>query len=52
MPDPATAADDVETPFDNLSWQTFVALNWTAGKQNRPAAEGLQASAPARLAGL
>jgi hypothetical protein len=46
VPDPATPADDVETPFDNLSWQTFVALNWTAGKQNRPAAEGLQGTGP------
>jgi len=34
-------AGDIETPFDNLSWQTFVALNWKAGRQNRPAAEGL-----------
>ena len=39
---PTSAAGDVETPFDNLSWQTFVALNWKAGEQNKPAAEGLQ----------
>ncbi|MEJ0026981.1 MAG: hypothetical protein WDN01_13220 [Rhizomicrobium sp.] len=38
---PASPATDVQTPFDNLSWQTFVALNWTRGKENRPAREGL-----------
>jgi hypothetical protein len=37
-------AEDIETPFDNLSWQTFVGLNWTAGKQHRPPAEGLKGS--------
>ncbi len=41
-PYPTDTAGDVETPFDNLSWQTFVALNWTAGKEKRPAAEGLR----------
>lgn len=38
---PTSPANDVQTPFDNLSWQTFVALNWTRGKQNRPAQDGL-----------
>ena len=28
---PTNAADDVETPFDNMAWQMFVALNWTKG---------------------
>jgi len=41
---PTSAARDVQTPFDNLSWQIFVALNWTAGKESRPAQEGLQGS--------
>ncbi|HEX4301176.1 MAG TPA: hypothetical protein VHZ78_00175 [Rhizomicrobium sp.] len=38
---PTSANNDAQTPFDNLSWQTFVALNWTAGKQDRLPAEGL-----------
>jgi hypothetical protein len=45
---PASAKTDVQTPFDNLSWQTFVALNWTAGKQSAPPEQGLQ-SAGARV---
>src|SRR5882672_10820442 len=28
---------DVETPFDNLSWQTFVGLNWLGNKPELPA---------------
>lgn len=39
---PTSAANDVQSPFDNLSWQTFVALNWTRGKERQPAQEGLQ----------
>ncbi len=39
---PTSAQDDVQTPFDNLSWQTFIALNWTKGKENQPAEEGLK----------
>lgn len=39
---PSSAQTDPQTPFDNLSWQSFVALNWTAGKEGQPAAEGLQ----------
>ncbi len=38
---PTSFNRDAQTPFDNLSWQTFVALNWTAGKQNKFPAEGL-----------
>ena len=40
---PTSAATDVQTPFDNLSWQSFVALNWTAGKEKAPPQQGLQA---------
>jgi hypothetical protein len=43
---PTSAASDVQTPFDNLSWQTFVALNWTAGKENQDAHAGLQSTGP------
>lgn len=39
---PTSPQNDVQTPFDNLSWQTFIALNWTAGKEKQPAAQGLQ----------
>ena len=38
---PTSFNRDAQTPFDNLSWQTFVALNWTAGKQDKLPAEGL-----------
>jgi hypothetical protein len=37
-----SAAQDVQSPFDNFSWQSFVALNWKADKLNKPAGEGLQ----------
>lgn len=33
---------DVQSGFDNMSWQTFIALNWTAGKENQPPQAGLQ----------
>jgi hypothetical protein len=39
---PTSAKTDVQTPFDNLSWQSFVALNWTAGKQGKGPEQGLQ----------
>jgi len=39
---PTAPPNDVQTPFDNLSWQTFVALNWTAGKESAPPEQGLQ----------
>jgi hypothetical protein len=39
---PTSAQTDVQTPFDNLSWQTFVALNWTLGKESQPPNQGLQ----------
>ncbi|HKO97250.1 MAG TPA: hypothetical protein VJU86_09675 [Pyrinomonadaceae bacterium] len=40
---PKTAEQDVETPFDNMSWQMFVALNYAANSVNQPAAKGLNA---------
>lgn len=43
---PTSANNDAQTPFDNLSWQTFVALNWTLGKESQPPAQGLQGSGP------
>ena len=39
---PTSPQNDVQTPFDNLSWQTFVALNWTKGKESQPPEQGLQ----------
>lgn len=38
---PTTASEDVQTPFDNMAWQMFVALNWTANAVNQPPATGL-----------
>lgn len=38
---PTSFQNDVETPFDNYSWQAFVALNWKSGAQNKPASVGL-----------
>ncbi|MEI9991056.1 MAG: hypothetical protein WDM86_13550 [Rhizomicrobium sp.] len=43
---PATFGDDVESPFDNYSWQTFVALNWKQGQKNSPASAGLNGGGP------
>src|SRR4051812_43552240 len=43
---PPSPANDVQTPFDNLSWQTFVSLNWTQGQQSQDASEGLQGTGP------
>jgi hypothetical protein len=37
-----SATQDVQSPFDNFSWQSFVALNWKADKLNQPASEGLK----------
>jgi hypothetical protein len=38
---PTKASDDVETPFDNMAWQMFVALNWAASAVDQPAVTGL-----------
>jgi hypothetical protein len=43
---PTSFDTDVETPFDNYSWQTFVALNWRQGMQNRFAKDGLAGDGP------
>ncbi|HYK21315.1 MAG TPA: hypothetical protein VEV42_11310 [Pyrinomonadaceae bacterium] len=40
-PPPTSKANDVQTPFDNMAWQMFVALNWAASEVNQPAAKGL-----------
>jgi hypothetical protein len=45
-PLPTTTARDVETPFDNMAWQMFVALNWAQGKATQPPAVGLSPSGP------
>jgi len=45
-PSPASAARDVQTPFDNMAWQMFVALNWAASAVNQPPAKGLTVPGP------
>ena len=40
-PPPTQASGDVETPFDNMAWQMFVALNWAASETRNIAAVGL-----------
>ena len=40
-PLPTSKDGDVETPFDNMAWQMFVALNWAASAVNQPPAQGL-----------
>ncbi len=37
---------DSQTPFDNMAWQMFVAVNWAEGKPDAPAREGLAATGP------
>jgi hypothetical protein len=37
-----SSSTDVQSAFDDMSWQTFVALNWTAGKEDQPPQSGLQ----------
>ncbi len=39
--DVKSAADDAQTPFDNMSWQMFVALNWQASQSGGDAKSGL-----------
>jgi hypothetical protein len=43
---PTGPDNDAESPFDNYSWQVFVALNWTKGKEHLPPAQGLQGEGP------
>ena len=38
---PTQSDKDVQTPFDNMAWQMFVALNWGANAVNQPPAQGL-----------
>ena len=38
---PTMPDKDVQTPFDNMAWQMFVALNWAANAVNQPPAQGL-----------
>lgn len=45
-PPPTQSSDDVQTPFDNMAWQMFVALNWTANAVKQPAATGLTKPGP------
>jgi len=42
-PLPTSPANDLQTPFDNMAWQMFVALNWAAASVNQPPAKGLTA---------
>jgi hypothetical protein len=46
---PTSPNNDVETPFDNLSWQTFIALNWAQSRVNQPAKAGLDGTAGPRV---
>lgn len=41
-----SAAGDAQTPFDNMSWQMFVALNWQAGQAGTDPATGLSGAGP------
>ncbi len=45
-PLPQTVGADVETPFDNMAWQMFVALNWAQGASGQPPLKGLSAVGP------
>jgi hypothetical protein len=46
---PTSASQDVESPFDNYSWQTFIALNWALGRTGQPAQQGLDGTAGPRV---
>ncbi|HEV7396785.1 MAG TPA: hypothetical protein VGN86_09780 [Pyrinomonadaceae bacterium] len=45
-PLPTSAAQDVQTPFDNMSWQMFVGLNWAASAVKLTPAVGLTMKGP------
>src|SRR5215217_1045084 len=45
-PLPTSKDNDVQTPFDNMAWQMFVALNWAASAVNQPPAQGLTTPGP------
>jgi len=38
---PNSEKADVQSPFDNMSWQIFVALNWATDAVKQPASQGL-----------
>lgn len=40
-PLPTSKDGDVQTPFDNMAWQMFVALNWNANSVNQGPGVGL-----------
>ena len=43
-PLPTSAPEDLQTPFDNMAWQMFVALNWSANAVSQPPDQGLAVS--------
>ena len=45
-PLPTSKDSDVQTPFDNMAWQMFVALNWAASAVNQPPTIGLTTPGP------
>ena len=45
-PYPTSPANDVQTPFDNMAWQMFIALNWAASQVKQPPAKGLTTPGP------
>ena len=45
-PLPNSFANDAQTPFDNMAWQMFVALNWAASAVKQPPSVGLTISGP------
>ncbi len=42
-PQPTSSDNDVQTPFDNMAWQMFIALNWAANAVNQQPSVGLTA---------
>ncbi|WP_221281878.1 mannan-binding lectin [Chiayiivirga flava] len=44
--DVTSAKSDVQTPFDNMAWQMFVALNWQASQSGGNPATGLSGTGP------
>jgi hypothetical protein len=42
-PPPTMKDNDVQTPFDNMAWQMFVALNWATSAVSQPPSRGLTA---------
>lgn len=41
---PNSPANDAQTPFDNMAWQMFVALNWATSAVKQPPSVGLTIS--------